>query len=510
MTRIRIAVAGVALGGALLFGPAHATPPLPRPPPEEWAPYLAAVKVADPIEDDEARCKSYPDLPGNQWRPGAAEGRCTLLRRPALTLEQIDSLIAVPDGVLELERRFKALLEGHHGDQSQREQIFISMRVFDESPRAHDVAQRWLKLAPESAFALTAVGSHFEMAGWNARGKKVARETTDDQLRRMNGFFARAVPLFARALEIEPRLSVACSNLSAIGRQSSGELQAFAAAHCLKVDPDSYYVVWEQLVSAQPRWGGSEERMRYMVAYAAARTERNPILGALLGEAAGHRASLADNYGPVADELAGASRMAPSGTLMAHAGNGYWNNKDYWRAVAYYSQATRFWPRDAKYRRARAALLSAHLKDFSWARSDMRVALQQEPDDPRYNMLMGTIVESLESPSAARPHYRRAMSGATRQEAMEQYCMSFLIGTVEKEADACTLGLVEAFPESARSWYMRARATAVGDPAAAVAAIKQFKLLADPRNETHRRSLDELATIEAKLLGDEAQLGQGR
>jgi|GEM_PF-5134277 len=99
MPGIRNAVVGIALGSALLFQPVHAAssakgPPEPDTPPAEWAEYIAQVKAADKVQGDEVRCKAHPDLPGNQWRPGAAQGRCSLLRAPVYTLDQIDALLA--------------------------------------------------------------------------------------------------------------------------------------------------------------------------------------------------------------------------------------------------------------------------------------------------------------------------------------------------------------------------------------------------------------------------------
>lgn len=480
MPGIGYAIAGIALGSAVLFQSAHAQTLPPREPPAEWAAYIAQVKAADAIQDDEARCKAYPDLPGNQWRPGAAQGRCSLLRAPAWTLDQIDALLANGKGVAQLERKFAALLDAHYRDPSQREQIFIAFSVFDESTRAAAVAQRWLKASPKSAFANVAAGMHFGAAGWKARGQRYASNTSAEQLNEMSGYFAQAVPLYLRAMELEPRLSVACTKLSAIGRQSDDALQAYASSHCLDVDPDSYYVAWEQIVSAQPKWGGSDDGLRHAVAYAAARTGRNPILGALLGESAGYRPGLADNEGEVVEELAGAARMGPGAALMAETGRGYWVNQDYWRGIAYYSQALRFRPDDAWYRYARAAL-AGDFYHLEWAHSDMLVALKHEPDNARYLVMMGSIIERLESPAAARPYYRRAMTGEYRLQAMERHCSTFVYPDVAPEADACTRELVEALPMSAGAWHMRSRALVGHDMEGAIAAMKRAEALNPPR-----------------------------
>ena len=503
MPGIRNAVVGIALGSALLTQPLHAAspsngPPEPDTPPAERAEYIAQVKAADKVPGDEARCKAHPDLPGNQWRPGAAQGRCSVLRAPVYTLDQIDALLDTDEGVADLERTFTALLDAHYRDQEQREQIFIAFNVFNEDARAGEVAQRWLTAVPKSPFAMVAAGLHFGESGWNARGTKFASRTPEAQLKRMTELFAKAVPLYMQAMEVEPRLSVACTKLGAIGRQSSDALQTFAASHCLKVDPDSYYVAWEQINAAQPKWGGSDEQLRHAVAYAAARTERNPILGALLGEAAGYRPANADSYGEVVDELAGASRMGPSGTLMAQAAAGYWTKHDWWRSVVYYSQALRFWPNNANYRYNRATLMGG-ANDYAWARSDIEIALKQEPDNSRYLYIMGVATEALESAVAARPYFKRAMAGERRPQAMERYCQSFMIPVVLKDAEACTRNLVDEFPGSATGWYMRVWALADRDVDGALVAAQRFKALADSDDVEDRRKLDDIKGVEAVL-----------
>ncbi len=449
-------------------------------PPAQWADYVAGVRKAEAIVDDEARCLATPDLPGNQWRPGAASGRCSILRKPAWSLDDVERLLATPEGVAELERGFAALLDAHYNDQTKRDQIFVAFDVFDASDRAGQIAARWLKLAPKSPFALTAAGAHYGTSGWEARGERWISKTPQEQLVRMSGFFSQAVPLYLQALEAEPRLGVACYKLNAIGRQSSDELQQFAMAYCTKVDPDSYFMALERIMSAKPRWGGSDEELRFAVAYAAARTERNPMLGALLGEAAGDIAARADDYGVVADDLAAAARMGPSADLSSKAGDGYWSRGDAWAALAYLSQGVRFRPNDADARYSRAAVLHDLLGDSAWARSDMEVALKEEPGDSRMLNFMGRIVQQLDGYVAARPYFKQAMVGESRPGAMELYCQTYLVPKVELDAaNACTRDLVTEFPKSGEGWRLRTWTLYEAHDPAVVEAFDQFARYAD-------------------------------
>lgn len=468
--------------------------------PREWADYLAAVRKADAIVDEEARCAAHPDLPGNAWVPGSAMARCTLLRAPALSLDQIDARLDSKDGLAELERTFEALLEAHYTQQEQREQIFRTLTAFDHSDRARAVSDRWLKLAPDSAFANVASAHHHAQVGWFARGASFMSKISDRDIAKMQEAFLAAVPLYAKALKLNSRLSPACVGLMDIGRQSSREIEQYATAACMKVDPDSYHVAWAAIRSAQPRWGGSEEALRHAVAYAAARVDRNPILGALLGEAAGDPLTMADDYGDVVSELAEVAKMAPSGTLIAAAGRGYRARKDDWRAFVHISQGLRFWPRNDDWRAERANVLM-RLGDYEWAQGDMRLALEIDDSDGWRHYRMGQIQEELAGgEEAARPYFKRAMEDPeSRRAAIAMYCQSFLLQKRIEEGAECTRALVEEFPDHGEGWRLREWALQMQGDASALEARANFVRHADADDPVHRKRLAELQSETPKM-----------
>lgn len=482
-----------------LAGSVAAQPTAPTPPPE-WSEYLDAVRQADGIANAEERCRAYPDLPGNEWRPGAATARCSLLREPSWSLVELDGLLASKEGAAELERRFASLLDAHYSDIGQREQIFVAYRIFDDSERAGAVAAKWLQLAPRSAYANLAVASHHSATGWKARGTKFVNQTSETSLERMNQQFAVAVPIYLEALKIEPRLSPACVALAAIGRQSSDELERVATAACLRVDPDSYYVIWGMIMASQPRWGGSPEQLRSAVAYAAARVDRNPILGALLGESAGYAPSIANEPGDVLDALVGASRMAPSGTLINHAGRGFRAKGDRWSAVGYFSQSLRFWPRNANFRDDRATQLK-RIGELDWALRDQTVAVEEKPDEALFLYRMGLIARELHGEAAGRPWFERAMADSSlRESAMGMYCQSIVLGQpmVEEAAD-CTQQMVGEFPQSGEAWRLRAFVLYEQNKPEAIAAIDKFLQYADLGEPSHQGMIPAMKEWKAQL-----------
>ncbi|ALN60981.1 tetratricopeptide repeat family protein [Lysobacter antibioticus] len=489
---------------------ANAQPPFQASPlqvPEQWADYWARAKKADGIVDEEARCKAYPDLPGNHWSDGAAQGRCSLLRKPAWSLPQIDAMLSSSGGSADLERRFAALLKAHYDDQSQREQIFRSLEAFDKSSSAGVVAQRWLKLAPESAFAHAALANHYKNAGWAERGTASVSNTPSGQLEKMGQLFAQAIPLYLKALEIEPRLSVACYELAGIGRQSSGELRQMATERCLSVDPDSYYVVYERIRSAQPNWGGSMEEMTNAVAYAAARTKNNPILGAVLGEAAGYPLTRLDPDSLPKEALTEVSRMAPSGTLMNYASNAYAQSGDYWSAFAYASQATRFWPRNARFRAERGWWLM-QLGYYDWAAKDLGVALEEAPGNDYHLNAMAEAVYRSQGLRAARPYYKEAMKGDMRQTASLRYCESFVMeDPVPAEAKQCSAQLVAEFPSLGEGLALRARALYRAKDPGALEAIDSFLAQSYLIGDPEKRGVIDEATRWKEELSKSAKPG---
>lgn len=462
-------------------------------PPAALAGYVDAVRRADEIPDPEARCAAYPDLPGNHWKPGSAAARCMRLRTPAPSLAEIDARLSQPDGAAQLERTFQSLLQAHYDDPRQREQIFIVMQQFDESPRAGDIAARWRKLAPKSAFALTADGAHHEHLGWQARGTAYARKTSQHQFDSMSKAFEKAVPSYLEALEINPKILPACHGLMAIGRQSSTELEHSATAICLKADPSSYFVVWEMITAAEPKWGGSADAMRRVVAYASAQADRNPMIGALLGEAAASDPALrARKFAETAERYAEIAKMAPSGEFHYNAGIGYRDREDWWPAFVYLSQALRFRPEEADWHAARGWLLYK-LGEFEWAGRDMQTARRLDGSNGWYAYRMGQIEHRRTGRlAAARPFLLEAIRDErSRRVATRLYCGSFIPDS-PAEGRKCVDGLLKDFPDDGEGWRLRAWLLSLDKDPAMKQALEKFVQYADPADEIHRQLRKEL------------------
>ena len=459
-------------------------------PPAELADYFEQVRKAEAIKDPAQRCLAYPDLPGNKWPEGAAAARCAYLgQEVGFSLEDLRAILYEADGAARLEAQMQALLEAHYSEPQQRDRIFKVFGRFDDGVAAGAVAVAWLRKAPRSPFAMTAMGTHRAKQGWKARGGAWAANTSAPQLQRMNQEFSGAVPLLAEALELEPRLTPACLELTGIGRMSSDRLQQHSLARCLQVDPLSYALVWEWMRSAMPKWGGSLEDMAVVAAYARKHGPQNPMLYSLLSEPPGYPAKEAKTYAEGKAGFVAASRAGPGAAMLRDAGHAFRAEyKEPWLAAMYWSQALRFWPDSTALLSARGDLMYV-LGQFELALDDLLPAIKASPKDMALHYTAGASLLMLDRLAQARPHLQRALKlEGFETAALERYCYTFIGSpgdTGSRQARDCTATLVKLAPTHASYWAWRYQALVAAQDEGWPAAAAKFIRYADRSNPGH-------------------------
>ena len=492
-----ILAAPLALG--LVSAPALAAG---KTPPPEYAAYVAAVRKADALQDPLQRCLAYPDLPGNTWAAGAAKARCTTFLTPAIfTLDTLESALAQPDGAKAVDAKFRAVLDAQQRDQ--RDQIFTALSIFKSSARADDaerIARSWRKASPDSPFAMTALGHVLAGRGWNARGEKYIRDTPEEDVRRMEAYFADALVQYADALKAEPKLLPACEGAMAIGRQSSEALEMVATKKCMDADPVSFYVVEEMLQAAEPRWGGSLAQMRNVAAFAQAHVQDNPVLAMLTVDHIGYEADRADDDARNIAELEPATLLAPQAGYLRKVGGAYLRKNDDWKAFVYLSQALRFMPDYAQESRYRAFALY-RLGEPAWARADAERALALDPDNAYTHRVLADILRDTVGGAAARPHYELAMrEPRLRENAFIESCAT-LVNAKDKEAAACVDKLLKEYPDNGEAWHLQLMVLGPTGPGAAEA-MKRFLATQDPEHwPSHKRVAEQVKPMLAALEG---------
>lgn len=479
-------------------------------PPAELASYVAAMRKADAIADPLQRCLAYPDLPGNTWPAGVAKARCTMFLTPVrYSLGDIEKLLAQPKGAATLDAAFATLLEQHFSVPAQREQISIALAVFKDADRdrAERVARAWVSAVPDSAYAHAALGHVLARRGWDARGTKYASDTSADALGRMSDYFVKAAMEYGAALNANPRLLPACVGLMAIGRQSSDALRVDATQRCLAADPASFYVIDEMMNAAEPRWGGSDEAMRKVAAYALEKAAQNPVLVLFASDDTYYRIDrMQDGDEAALAELVPAALKVPNAAYLRTVGGAYLRKGDDWHALAYLSQALRFSPAYAQETRFRAYALY-RLGEIAWARTDAQRAVELDPKNARARQLLGNIVRRLDGPAAAAPYFRAAMDDAdTREYAFNDYCGSLIDARRYDEAGKCVDELLVAFPNNPEAW--RQRLVLIGfDAPGSTEAMQRFLALHDPARWDYHA--DVAATIRKVLAAKDGTASAG-
>lgn len=372
------ALAGCALALLLALTPARAgiaTPQMPAPPPipdrvgadvlkdapAEWRDYLIAARKADRLADPLQRCLAFPDLPGTRWPPGHAEAHC---RFHAISVMEFGDIAAYVDrGDADgLEKRMQAYLAKHFSEENFGEDIHEVFGPLGEADAETDrISARWLALAPESAYANLARARFYQGSAWNARGSKWASRTPRDNMLRMTEFVDLAVPLFRKAIAIEPKLMPAYVGLLSVAMADSrSDLEREAIEGARRQDPACIDMARQRMQALQPRWGGSYEEMLSLSNELAAHMARRPHLAihvaAPYGDR-GDRLAADDEYTREAAEILDIAVAIGSNEAHLHdAGDVALNRTDAppepWKGLAYLLQEGRFQPGNAWMNRA--------------------------------------------------------------------------------------------------------------------------------------------------------------
>jgi len=134
-------------------------------------------------------------------------------------------------------------------------------------PALFNALKSWLKAKPDSAYAHVLMGVYWSDKAHQARGGKWAKDTADSKISTMNKYFITSWDYLQKGLQLNPAILQAYVTQLSITRTSShfGSPQqlmqkSIPAAMKHKIE------VWDTLLQTSiPRWGGSYQRMDYII-----------------------------------------------------------------------------------------------------------------------------------------------------------------------------------------------------------------------------------------------------
>ncbi len=477
--------------------------------PPALRPFLIAARKADTIVGPLKRCLAYPDLPGNQWRPGLAQTYCKLLFDDAITLKQAAGM--VDRGALaQLDALFRRDLALHFSKDQFSEIIHRNLLAFDDSDEAARVTRLWVERAPDSPFANAARGAHMHALAKRVRGGRVMGDTPRENFNRMTDTAAVGYRFLSKAVRLEPRLIAA--HVSTIGlamMDSEAELEEAAFRRAAAIDPGCHYLVMARMKALSPRWGGSFDQTREYAAELSPLVSARPLLAIPqlfpLSDAGSH-AFIEKDYGLGVKLTSKAALIAPSIDLLDLLGKHRVYTKEdrgVWETLVALLEASRFSSDDDVVARELGRYL-VHIGEPEWARKPLMRAVELDPDDANAAYMLGRLYADSSEIELATPLLVKGLADkAGRANAL--YLLTRIAGAQGQmdKADTYSVQYANEFPQEPGAWFVRAAVKRKqGKESEAVDAYKKFLALNPDKDPKARLAAQRYIDGERDVLQD--------
>ncbi|MDY6949652.1 MAG: hypothetical protein SXG53_28580, partial [Pseudomonadota bacterium] len=435
------------------------------------------------------------------------------------TVEEADELVSAGN-IEELERRLHSLIATHETETPERESVHWFFQQFSHVPEdGLRITERWVQLAPDSALAAIARGNALKGAGWEARGGKWARLTSDKKMRLMSSYFDQAEEQFRSAIASQPSWTFGYAGLMDIGKADRDEVGDWAFEQASAIDPGCGEIAYRRMQSLEPRWGGSWEAMQAYAGQLAHHVERRPLLANQMSEPYTDFMSIIDKENRYTPEGIAMLELAVQTSGLEeglHAAadaimNPSVGEPDISRGIAMLLQHSRFQPVNAWAERAIGRYLLE--RDPAWAKAALERAVAEDPDNARGRYYLGAANYETGDFAAAEPHYLAAAESADyRAEALVELAEMWLFSAGLDPAEGAAKAqpyverLLTAYPRDADGRYLRVAIKAAGpDGKLDVALIHDFLEVVDrnkPRQERRRAALSKVLDVLEKGSGE--------
>ncbi len=352
---------------------------------KEFQQHIAVVDEAEAIADPVKRCMHYPTPPGFNWSPALIEGLCADLYTPVDHLPEIKRMIDAKDWA-GLEEHFTEILRRHYSGEDPEYLIYRSFPLYSwkSQQEADDYILRWLKAAPDDAYANMTRGNLLSNRAWQIRGGAVASKTVKKQMNSAQQLAKEAAILLRRASILQPRLMPAyrtLMNAEMLAGDSDKIAETFRQA--ITQSPHSYYVRNTLINFLEPKWGGSLQDMDWVVEDSEPYLARNPRLALLRAHRVGMDGETflgREWYGNALDQYREALEFAPEDDALGTTANIAYRERRYVDAIVYSTQEIRF-SRDKADALSKRGTSLEKIGEPDRAYCDYRAAIEENPEE---------------------------------------------------------------------------------------------------------------------------------
>lgn len=256
----------------------------------------------------------------------------------------------------------------------------------------------WVKQTPNNYQPYLARAFYYFDEAWEARGKKWASETKENQFKQMKLYFDKATLDLEKTLELIDNSTIPYYLQLRISNTLGDHQEYEILKKGLKVDDRSYQLRKMYLLSITPRWGGSFTKMQKYIKQIRPLFKKYPHLNGLQGipfREAGRIQYSNHVYSDAIREFTKALSFGDDHYSYFKRSRAYYKNDEYQKAISDMNKAIELYPEDADYYYYRA-FIYYQLDDIKNDTTNTLMALKFAPENYYYIEHRDTIVSLLE------------------------------------------------------------------------------------------------------------------
>lgn len=217
-----------------------------------------------------------------------------------------------------LDDAWRGLNEQFHKGEITEQQYEFEFDKFEDIKKEDFIyLQRWITVSKIPEIPLSVRGVGYQNLGWNERGYKFAKDTSEEQFNKMRQYFRKSIEDHNASLKLNKRMLFSYLSMLDISRASALLDSKEIFMDAVIQFPASILLNYRYMLTIEPKWGGSFLEMSEHAITQRKYVAMDPKLISLSGYDAVYKA------------------------------DGFWHEKDYDNAIKWYKRALLFGARSS-------------------------------------------------------------------------------------------------------------------------------------------------------------------
>jgi len=254
-------------------------------------------------------------------------------------------------------------------------------------PSYEELFKKWIHAFPDKWQPYLAIAEYYHAKGWENRGFKLARDTSQGQFENMQLYFSKAKENIETALAIKPDLMIGHNLLISIfNANGDDEAESRTINEAIELFPESFLIRSSGSWAKEPRWGGSYVEMEKIAKNGEKYSDVNPRLTILYGFIyydQGRIFKRNKKYQEALDLFTKAISFGEHWVFYYYIAETYhFDLKEYDNALVNINRSIEFRPTMERSQRLRSRIYFAQ-GDYANSMADLHTAEMIKPGDPQ-------------------------------------------------------------------------------------------------------------------------------